>query len=205
MFGVIYCITCIVNQKQYIGQTTLSPPEQRWLHHLGLARRSNTRQFIHRAIRKYGATSFIFEVLAYAQTREELDSLERQYIQTHNTLSPNGYNVAAGGQGASGTFSEERRRKIGEKSRGRLHSKETRSKMSNSHLGHTVTEKQKQQTRKANAHRVQCLETAQEFESIKSARSWLLSQDRGGDIQSCLQGKQRTAGGYHWRRVILEE
>jgi len=183
----------------------LSPPERRWQHHLGLARRNNTRQFIHRAIRKYGESSFVFTVLVPAESREELDSLEKQYIKSLNTLSPNGYNTAAGGQGASGTFSEERRKKIGEKSRGRLHSEETRMKMSKSHLGHSTSEIQKRRAKEANAYCIRCVETNQEFESIKSARLWLRSQNRGGDIQCHLQGKQKTAGGYHWQRIILEK
>ncbi len=204
MIGVIYLITCVDNKKKYIGQTTLTPPEQRWQQHLNLAKRNTTRQYIHRAIRCHGKDSFIFEVIAEAQTREELDLLEKKYISAYNTISPNGYNVAVGGQGASGIFTEERKRKIGEKSKGRLHSKETRQKMSLSHKNHPATKLQRQRTKEANAHKVRCIETALEFESIKKAKEWLRTQGRSGDIQSHLQGKQKTAGGYHWQRIILE-
>jgi diphthamide synthase subunit DPH2 len=77
--------------------------------------------------------------------------------------------------------------------------------MSSSHLGHISSEKQKQKARETKAHRVLCVATNQEFESIKSAREWLRTQGLGGDIQCHLQEKQKTAGGYHWQRIILEK
>ena len=47
------------------------------------------------------------------------------------------------------------------------------------------------------ARKVICVETSQVFGTIKEAKQWLGK----GDIQGCLKGKYKTAGGYHWQYV----
>ena len=42
--------------------------------------------------------------------------------------------------------------------------------------------------------KVICIETGQVFNTVKEAKQWLGK----GDIRSCLKGRQKTAGGYHW-------
>ncbi len=45
-----------------------------------------------------------------------------------------------------------------------------------------------------NSKEIICVETNTTFKTITSAYKWLGK----GDISSCLQGRQKTAGGYHW-------
>ena len=49
------------------------------------------------------------------------------------------------------------------------------------------------------ARKVMCLETKQVFTTIKEAEQWL-----GKGIKHCLAGRNKIAGGYHWRYVEEE-
>lgn len=101
--GFIYRITCGATGKQYIGQakefkTKNGKPFQygiqgRWSDHVSSARAGATTPLAE-AILKYGPNNFILEEIAKA-TLIELDALEAQWIQTLNTVVPNGYNVCA--------------------------------------------------------------------------------------------------------------
>lgn len=47
-----------------------------------------------------------------------------------------------------------------------------------------------------------CVETNTIYDSISSAKRWLESLNKRGDISQCLKkGKNSTAGGYHWEYV----
>ena len=63
--GIIYCYTNLKNNKKYIGQTI--NPEQRYKQHISSAFNPNDKDYeavIHRAFRKYGYDSFVYEILA---------------------------------------------------------------------------------------------------------------------------------------------
>ena len=127
--GYIYLRTNKINGKQYVGQV--------------ITRRFKTRQsdwnnlkrpyagiFLNRARAKYGIDAFDFEILKECED-EELDYWEMYYIKELNTKTPNGYNLTDGGDGMKGYhWSEESKRKISEKAKGRKHTEESRKKMS---------------------------------------------------------------------------
>ena len=106
-YGVIYCATCSVTQKKYVGQTIRSYKE-RWLTHLSLARRNADRSAIHAAIRLYGEEKFIVEIIDTAKSAEDLNAKEKHWIQKLGTLSPHGYNLCEGGDGVGGVSPETR-------------------------------------------------------------------------------------------------
>lgn len=91
----IYKITNTINGKVYIGQT-IQPLDKRWSQHKRSAR-SKEAYSIHRAIAKYGEENFIIECLCNCSI-EELDRLEKKYIEDYNSYSC-GYNETHGGQG----------------------------------------------------------------------------------------------------------
>lgn len=97
--------------KKYVG-ITRKTLEQRWKAHLDDVR-SGSKLVFHQAIRKYGEKSFTFEIAENNKTKEEISELEILYIQTLNTLSPNGYNIANGGWGVI-TWTKELRQKQAE-------------------------------------------------------------------------------------------
>jgi len=104
-YGLIYKITNLLNQKCYIGQT-IQPIQKRIYHHFHPNKKAKTRSAIANAIQKYGESNFKVEILTYAESQVELDQLEINLIEINNSLAPNGYNLAGGGNG-KGTISEE--------------------------------------------------------------------------------------------------
>ena len=96
----IYLITNVVNDKKYIGKTTKHNPFDRWKEHKNTARLNNKQAQsmpILRAIRKYGADSFIFTLIEECPD-ETVNDRERHYIQEYNTYNY-GYNITLGGDG----------------------------------------------------------------------------------------------------------
>ena len=90
--GVIYLITCLINGKKYVGQTT-QPLKKR------IAQHKCSDLYIDRAIRKYGWKNFKVEVIEECYTVEQLNAREIFWIAALNTKVPNGYNQTDGGEG----------------------------------------------------------------------------------------------------------
>lgn len=91
----VYKITNKINNKKYIGIT--NDPKKRWHNH----QYSSRETAISRAIKKYGAGNFNFEVLYSGLSLEEAQKTEQELIKLYNTLTinGNGYNVTLGGEG----------------------------------------------------------------------------------------------------------
>lgn len=108
IYGRLYCVTNLVNGKQYVGKTTLSV-QKRWSYHCRASNQKIARP-LSRAIMKYGASSFSVHELCGATSRSVLDQLERHYIAMMGTRRPHGYNLALGGEG--GPWHQESREKL---------------------------------------------------------------------------------------------
>lgn len=138
--GRIYCITCLVNGKMYIGQT-VQLLDNRWRRHVLSTQRGSDHKF-HRAIRKYGEENFLVEevLTVSAPTKEilkkKLDYVEMRLIKRFNTKI-DGYNSTDGGdKGTVGLkMSEEAKKKISEAKRRENLSAEQRKKLSESKIG----------------------------------------------------------------------
>lgn len=125
----IYKITNKVNNKIYIG-ITIQGFKTRFGHHLYEAKTDSPFP-IHKAIRKYGESSFEIEVLEIVESIEELKEREKFYIKELKAKDRKfGYNLTEGGDGTFGRMhSNETKAKIGEKAKGRVVSEETKQKM----------------------------------------------------------------------------
>lgn len=124
MYGFIYKITCLKNNKLYIGQTTKTI-EWRFEKHLYDAEKSkNPRLHFQRAIKKYGKDAFKIEKIDEAKNQNELNEKEKYWIKFYNSIE-NGYNTAEGGEGGNtykGRTQEEMeltKKKISEANKGR--------------------------------------------------------------------------------------
>jgi len=126
-YGYIYRISNSINNKEYYGQTIQDPPKNRWKNHKKDARTSSIRGCVvlDNAMRLHGIENFKFEVILTCDNQEELNKKEEEMIATHNSVSPNGYNLKEGGGG------------------GGKHSEETKLKMKVSHTGKIFTEEHK--------------------------------------------------------------
>lgn len=90
---IIYKITNKINGKVYIGQT-IRTIEERWHEH---CKPTSDCGAIANAIRKHGRDSFTIELVDTANSIEELNAKEQEYIGKFNTMRPNGYNLTTGG------------------------------------------------------------------------------------------------------------
>lgn len=94
--GFVYCITCSVTGKKYIGITSGSVAS-RFGEHVKEASRNSSRPLA-RAIAEFGVQTFTVKVLRSDVPIDSLGQLERQYIASFNTLYPSGLNANRGGQ-----------------------------------------------------------------------------------------------------------
>lgn len=91
----IYKFTHLETGRSYIGQT-IQDPKQRKYEHLCNSKHTPRTYHFHNALKKYGASSFSFEVIATAASLEELNILEGKYIEEFDSIN-NGFNIRNGG------------------------------------------------------------------------------------------------------------
>ena len=108
--GLIYCATCTISGKKYIGQTIQSLKHRRGSHE-SKARCGSTQMAISCAIRKHGKENFTWEVLEECDVAE-LNDRESAAIATHDTVAPRGYNTEPTGRGVA--VHKEHKRKLDE-------------------------------------------------------------------------------------------
>ena len=108
--GYIYTIKHKTTNKIYVGQTLshrknhnaykLFGIQGRFNDHMSEAlcnTKKNQCWYLNNAIRKDGKDAWNVKLLEECSV-EKLDELEKHYIQEHNTLFPNGYNLTKGGK-----------------------------------------------------------------------------------------------------------
>lgn len=121
----IYCIENKVNGKKYIGQSTNI--QKRWYEHKRtLNKNIHDNKHLQRAWNNYGEDNFVFNIICLCLV-EELNDLETKYINIYKANDLNyGYNMTLGGEGTHGFhWTEEEKRLIGKRQKGRSPSEET--------------------------------------------------------------------------------
>lgn len=95
IYGIIYRIINLINGKIYIGRTRRTI-KKRWMEH---KKPSATSCFyLSNAIQKYGSDSFLVEEIDRADSEEELNQLEKQWIDFYQSNKKHiGYNIRGGG------------------------------------------------------------------------------------------------------------
>src|SRR5271163_2921813 len=91
----LYRVTCLINNKIYIGQTV--DPSSRWRGHKRDA--ANPKVPFHHAIKKYGADNFDFEVIVSCRGQDNANELETELVKQYHSYVTNGggYNATHGG------------------------------------------------------------------------------------------------------------
>lgn len=93
----IYSITNILNNKVYIGKTS-ADPSRRWKDHIRSSlNKDSKKQYIHRAILKYGIDNFKFSIIKYFTLEKDAYLAEKEHIKLYNSFGKNGYNETEGG------------------------------------------------------------------------------------------------------------
>jgi group I intron endonuclease len=117
-YGIIYKATNKVNGKVYIGQT-IRGLSSRKSDHISTALRNVDNFYFHNSIRKYGSKSFKWETLCECSSLEDLNKMEKHYIDIYDTFE-SGYNMTIGGEGTLGhTLSEETKKLLSYNNKGR--------------------------------------------------------------------------------------
>ena len=99
-----------MNNKVYIGQTVQANPKMRWYAHLADARRGK-KSYLLDSIRKYGKEFFVWEIIDVANTLDELNVKEQQWVQYYRAKGTVVYNNReAGGNKTHSPESIERMR-----------------------------------------------------------------------------------------------
>jgi group I intron endonuclease len=93
---IIYKVTNKLNSKVYIGQTSKSLNERKRAHYKQSRLRSKTN--FHRALAKYSILDFTWEEIKVANSRENLNDLEKHFIEKYDSFK-SGYNMTLGGDG----------------------------------------------------------------------------------------------------------
>lgn len=222
MHGIIYKIENTSTGKIYIGQSCSKYKTKRWRDHLSNMRKGkHNNPHMQRAYNLYGEESFIYSELDKASSQEELDILELYYIKCYDSLDEDkGYNILIGGKGGPMPESVKYKISLANKGRGfgRKLSASTRQRISLSNKGRIISNSTRKKIGAANsislkgkvqpphliekriAHlrkKVICVETNVIYESIVSAYTSL--NIHRTSISECLNGRRKTAGGYHWK------
>lgn len=152
MMGLIYKLTCKINNKCYVGQT-INGLKKRIYNHVYDANERNSQLPIHKAIRKYGISNFNIEVIENDILLENLNEREIFYTNECNALSPNGY-VLKVGNGHNTLIAQETRDKISNSGKLRFLNIEERLKVSKVHKGKIISNEQKSLISVANKGKV---------------------------------------------------
>lgn len=95
----IYCITNLINGKQYVGKTTSSVTKRFKEHCKDCKKREEEKRPLYDAMNKYGIENFVAQELIECEI-DELNSYEIMFIEKLNTFGKNGYNATRGGDGS---------------------------------------------------------------------------------------------------------
>lgn len=130
----IYMVKNLINKKNYIGQTIKS--NGAYKNYLG------SGHAIKSAIIKYGKKNFQKVTLAICYNQNDANELEKYFINSYNSKSPNGYNISDGGTESVVKMRENlKERMSGDKNPffGKTHSDETKRKLSEINKGKKVS------------------------------------------------------------------
>lgn len=129
----VYKITCVINNKTYVGKT--NDIMERFSCHKRLAKHGSfdcTK--LYPAMRKYGIANFVIEILEECSSEQEAYEKEKVYIKLLDSVEV-GYNLLEGGLGAmSGNLNP---------MFGKTHSPEAKAKIAQSNSNRVFTEAEK--------------------------------------------------------------
>lgn len=94
----IYGIKNKINNHIYIGKTEMNFGDRRDSHYSLLRNNKHWNPYLQNAWNKYGENNFDFVIIYILKEYEDVNELERNYIQHYRELNLS-YNIADGGEG----------------------------------------------------------------------------------------------------------
>lgn len=115
----VYKITNIINNKVYIGKTSVCFKERLEAHLYSLKRGDHCNKHLQRAWNKYGGDSFTYDILFVSENEKEINDKEIEFIDKYkSTVQDFGYNLTSGGESGY-RLSEETKQKMSLSARGK--------------------------------------------------------------------------------------
>ena len=140
---------------------------------------------------KYRQLDIVDDFYNLNDVKSKLFELEEDYIKRYNTREE-GFNKSSAGTGnKDNSPSEETRRKIGEKSKGRIHTEETKKKISESNLGRHHTDIAKQKISLGNSGK-------QRTEAMREAQSQRMKGIEPKAASEAAKKWRESNGGGYW-------
>lgn len=96
--GYIYKIYNDINDKLYIGKTTIDINKRLKEHFYDAKKQKYINRPLYQAINKYGESHFFITIIEECDN-DNLNAREKYYIKLYNTYGHNGYNATEGGDG----------------------------------------------------------------------------------------------------------
>lgn len=164
------------SNKVYIG--IAKDIRHRWRNN-GIGYKGSTR--IHNAILKYGWDGFKHEILFSGLSQKEACNKEIELIERYQSTDERyGYNLQSGGQ----SF---------------ISNEETRKKISNALIGHTVSDETREKMRSCKQNPIVCIENGIVYDNCEKAASALGICSTS--IGKVTNGKQENCGGLHFVKL----
>ena len=158
----IYKITNLLDGKMYIGKHQTTNLDDGYM---------GSGIHISRAIKKYGEENFRKEWLMFCEDEEEMNYMERVFVDQTWVDRSDTYNIALGGEGGSGKGTLNGMF-------GKHHSEETKQKLSTIHKGHlawnkglTMSESTRQKQSNALKGRHLSAETRQKLSNLRKGKT----------------------------------
>lgn len=212
--SVIYCITNIINDKQYVGQALIKG--KRWKNHrIALQHNKHENRHLQAAYNKYGADSFVFTVVEKVHWLHLLNDREQYWMDKLDCVDPKGYNLnptAGSARGFKHTeetklkWSEQRKGKkrsaefaasVSARMTGKVISEETRRKLVESHKGnsHSAETKAKMsEAKKGNRYAIGVKQSKEQIEHrMLSIRGRKESQETKDKKSRAMKGRTLSA------------
>ncbi len=207
----IYRITNNINGKTYIGQHKYKYFSDGYM---------GSGKILKQAQKKYGVENFTKEILVFnISERKHADLLEKTFIASERKKVgiKNCYNITDGGEGHSGPFSEEHKKKLSEVNKGRTFSEETRKKISEILKGHPVSEETRKKLSESHIgkqagrdnpfygkhHSEETRKKLSESHKGKSPsnKGKPMSEEQKKKLSEINKGKTGSCKGKHWKLV----
>ena len=102
MYGYIYKITNLINEKKYIGKHKSASFDKDYF---------GSGKIIKQAVKKEGKENFRIDIIEWCENKEQLNEAEKYWIKFYDAQkSEEYYNIASGGEGNEGLiFTEEQK------------------------------------------------------------------------------------------------
>lgn len=180
------------NNKSYIGITSYTKPELRWRNGNGY-----NNQYFSRAIKKYGWENIKHEILYSNLSKEQAEQKEIELIDLYKSNNPvYGYNIENGGH--VHCVSEATKEKLRGNKNACGHKIDKTQHLEMIEKSKSIEARQK--LSRAKSKKIMCIETGEIYANS------LIAEEKTGihfqGIRLVCVGKQKTAGGYHWREVV---